>query len=113
MCFSSNAIEQEAIKVTEQIKKKTIYKFVKADFINGHAHEDDLNLISRITLEDHSGKKYCIEPNPNGLRFAEGTITFHEYKELERNEKKQGTRLLLLTITVYLASGGAFIWYLL
>lgn len=76
MCFSSNAIEQETIKVTEQIKKKTIYKFVKADFINGHDHEDDLNLISRITLEDHSGKSTALNQTRMDYDLQKGPSHF-------------------------------------
>lgn len=128
MCFSTNLFEQRALDITKQIQKKSIYKFVRADFVDGKSFEfqeqhsngngytpsvnKDVPLIAKVILEDDDGRQYSVEPHPNGLRFAEGKITYKEYKELQRNENIRGFRLFFVTISGYVLGGGALIWYL-
>ncbi|WP_050182595.1 hypothetical protein [Domibacillus robiginosus] len=128
MCFSNNVFEQQALEMAEQIQKKSIYKFVGANFLGSRRlefHEQSSNvndykdtlgngtaLITEVILEDSDGNQYSIEPNPNGLRFAKGEITYKEYENLEINGNKQGLRLVFITTSIYLLIGGTFIWYL-
>lgn len=128
MCFSHNTFEQRALEMTEQIQKKSIYKLVRADFIGGkslefheestirngfnHTFSKDIPLITEVILEDSDGRHYSVEPNPNGLRFAEGKITCKEYEKLQRKENMQGLGLLSMSISVCLLVGGILITYL-
>ncbi|MEM1506118.1 hypothetical protein RG959_22255 [Domibacillus sp. 8LH] len=128
MCFSNNAIEQRALEMTEQIQKKSIYKLVRTGFIGGeilelheqssirngfnHTFGKDVPLITEVILEGSDGRHYNIEPNHNGLRFAEGEITYKEYEKLQRKENMQGLGLLSITISIYLLVGGTLISYL-
>ncbi|OXS78720.1 hypothetical protein B1B05_09030 [Domibacillus enclensis] len=126
MCVSTHVFEQRALDITEQIQNKSVYKFVRAEFIDGKRVEFQKQqsngsnaaagkyspLITKVFLEDKDGRQYSIEPDPNGLRFAEGKITYEEYKNLQRNENSHGLRLFCITISGYILGGGALIWYL-
>lgn len=126
MCVSTHVFEQRALDISEQIQKKSIYKFVRAESVNGKRiefQEQQLNgynasvrralpLITTILLEDKDGRQYRVEPDPNGLRFAKGKITYEEYKDVQRNENSHGLRLFCITISGYILVGGAVIWYL-
>lgn len=128
MCFSHNTFEKRALEITEQIQKKPIYKLVRADFVGGksfefyeqnsirngcnHTFGKDVPLITEVILEDNDGRYYSVEPNPNGLRFAEGKITYKEYEKVQRKENMQGLGLLSISISIYLLVGGTLISYL-
>ena len=100
MCISHNEIERQAYIMSEKIRKNSIYKPIRLDFINGKSTEfkngaledlangKDVPLVSRVILEDKEGARFGIEPNEIGLRYAAGEITYKEYKQLQNKESK-------------------------
>jgi hypothetical protein len=127
MCFSSNAIEQQAYRFTERIHNSSLYKIVRIDLIGTsikmdpekslESHlldSDSIPLIKNIILEDTSnGKKYSVEPNEFGLKFAGGEITYHQYA---RTRKSEVRKLLFYTIGaagIFIVSASSFIGYFL
>lgn len=126
MCFSTNAIEQQAYHYTEKINNSTLYKIVHIEMIGHHVIikkglplEDQLDfggqlpLIKNVTLEDYNGKKYIVEPNEFGVRFAHGDMTFAQYLKMK---KKELTKLLAYSIgsvAIFITASGSFIGYFL
>ncbi|WP_045519408.1 hypothetical protein [Neobacillus niacini] len=99
MCVPNNFIEQQAYDMYEKIKKNSVYNFIRVDYSGGsnqgsHSQGDNtrngLALITRVVLEDKDGTLYTIEPNPNGVRFAKGEITYKDYKKLQKRETVNG-----------------------
>lgn len=100
MCISHNEIERQAYIMSENIRKNSIYKPIRLDFINGKSMEfrngaledigngKDVPLVSRVILEDKEGARFRIEPNEIGLRYATGEITYNEYKQMQNKESK-------------------------
>jgi len=100
MCISHNEIERQAYIMSEKIRKNSIYKPIRLDFINGKSTEfknqalegigngRDLPLVSQVILEDKEGLRFGIEPNEIGFRYAIGEITYKEYKQLQNKESK-------------------------
>lgn len=81
MCSSNNFIEQQAYEMSEKIKKDSLYKFIRVEYSEGEA-----GYITKAILEDKDGTLYSIEPNPIGVKFARGEITFKEYKKLQKRD---------------------------
>ncbi|MFB3162752.1 hypothetical protein P5G62_017895 [Neobacillus sp. 179-C4.2 HS] len=99
MCAPNIFIEQQAFEMCEKIKQNSVYNFIKVDYSEGSNqgfHSQDENtknrsaLITRVFLEDKDGTQYTVEPNPNGVRFAKGEITYKEYKKLQKRETVNG-----------------------
>jgi hypothetical protein len=99
VCGPTNFIEQQAYEMYEKIKKNSVYKFTRVDYSEGgnqgfHSKGDNARngpaLITRVVLEDKDGTLYTVEPNPNGVRFAKGEITYKEYKKLQKRETVNG-----------------------
>lgn len=99
MCAPNNFIEQQAYEMYETIKKNSVYNFIRAEYSEGskqgYYSQDDnkrngSSLITRVVLEDKDGTLYTVEPNPNGVRFADGEITYKEYKKLQKRETVNG-----------------------
>jgi hypothetical protein len=67
--------------MSEKIRKDTLYKFIRIDYSEGGA-----GYITKVVLEDKDGKMYSIEPNPIGVKFARGEISFKEYKKLQKRD---------------------------
>ena len=126
MCFSSNAIEQQAYRFTEKIHNCSLYKIVRLDLIGKYVDFDPerpldaqlnslehLPLIKNVILEDHFGKQYNIEPNEIGLKFACGELT---YKQYVYSKKTEARKLLIYTLGsagVFSLTAGSFIHYFL
>ncbi|MDM5328254.1 hypothetical protein [Neobacillus sp. CF12] len=99
MCAPNNFIEQQAYEMYEKIKKNSVYNFIRADYSEGsnlgfHLQGDNIikgsALITKVVLEDKDGTQYNVEPNPTGVRFAKGEITYKEYKKLQKRETVNG-----------------------
>lgn len=92
MCSPNNFIEQQAYEMYEKIKNNSVYNFIRVDYsVQGfHSQDDNMRngsaLITRVVLEDKDGTLYTVEPNPYGVRFAKGEITYKEYKKLQKRE---------------------------
>jgi hypothetical protein len=128
VCFSNNSIEQQAFDMSERIRNNSIYKFVGVDFIGGKSlelqnqsmHRNDnnvqtgeqLDLITKVILEDKDGILYSVEPNSNGLRFAKGEITYKEYNKIQKKETVQGLSYFFLAIGTIFLMSWAMIRYL-
>lgn len=108
MCLTTNAIEQQALSICEEIRNHSNYKLVRLNFIGDQGlevknnsfsiPEDRLPLVSNVVLEDSDGKTYKIEPNENGLRFAKGEITYNEYLRIKKKAGRQVTGIFFGTI---------------
>jgi hypothetical protein len=81
VCSSNSFIEQQAFEMSKKIKKVSVYKFIRVDYSDAEA-----GYITKVVLEDKDGMVYSIEPNPIGVKFARGEITFKEYKELQKRD---------------------------
>jgi hypothetical protein len=99
VCTPNNFIEQQAYEMYEKIKKNSVYNFIRVDYSEGsyqgsHSQVENtrsgLALITRVVLEDKNGTLFTVEPNPNGVRFAKGEITYKEYKKLQKRETVNG-----------------------
>lgn len=99
MCAPNNFIEQQAYEMYEKIRGNSVYNFIRVDYSEGsnqgfHSQIDNTRkasaLITRVVLEDKDGTLYTVEPNPNGVRFAKGEITYKEYKNLQKRETVNG-----------------------
>lgn len=72
-----------------------------------------LPLIKNVTLEEDSGKKYSVEANEFGVRFAYGEMTFEQYLN---SKKKEATKLIAYSIGsagIFILMAGSFIQYFL
>lgn len=99
MCAPNIFIEQQAYEMYEKIKKNSVYNFIRADYsessnLGFHLQGDNIikgsALITKVVLEDKDGTQYYVEPNPTGVRFAKGEITYKEYKKLQKRETVNG-----------------------
>jgi hypothetical protein len=81
VCSSNSFIEQQAFEMSEKIRKDTLYKFIRVDY-----SDSESGYITKVVLEDKDGTVYSIEPNPVGVKFARGEITFKEYKKLQKRD---------------------------
>lgn len=125
MCISNNALELQAFHVFEQIQKCSIYNLLKIEFLGGKSldlgntsnafdyFEHPLELITKITLQDHEGNLFYIEPNDKGLKFSKGEITYTEYLSLQKKEDKQFVLLFVILTGSFFITGIAFLKYLL
>lgn len=92
LCSSNNFIEQQAYEMSEKIKKDSIYKFIKVVYSGGNnlGSPSESALISQVVLESQEGTVYFVEPNPIGVKFAKGEISFKEYKKLQKRNTSHG-----------------------
>lgn len=106
MCISSNFIELQAYRICEAMKNQSLYKMIKLELADDRIIEpqnlgdfgDGRALITKVVLEDNKGKSYSVNPNHNGLSFAQGEITFNEYRKIEKSESVKGISFLVLLI---------------
>jgi hypothetical protein len=103
MCFSTGYIEQQASRMTNEIRSHSVYKFLGVGYFDGdsnHSHKpeythgplEETRLISKIFLEDEDGTVYSVEPNMNGLKFAKGEISYSKYR---KSQRKNDTTIFL------------------
>ncbi|MEK4083555.1 hypothetical protein [Psychrobacillus sp. FSL K6-1415] len=112
MCFSTNVIERQALTISEQIIKNSIYKPVSLDIIGEKNIEiqdfimkgngEEISLITRVNLEINEGLQLSVEPNENGLKYAMGKISYKEYKKMQNQESRK-------FIWYFFAISGAFL----
>jgi hypothetical protein len=81
VCSPNSFIEQQASEMSEKIRKDSLYKFIRVEY-----SESEAGYITKVVLEDKDGTVYSIEPNPFGVKFARGEITFKEYKKLQKQD---------------------------
>ena len=126
MCSTNNFIEQEAYVMSQQIRKETVFKCVKVIYSEGNNPDASTQildsqdystvmepaLITKVILEDKDGTLYYVEPNPNGLRFAKGEISYNEYKNLQRKETINVFAIFFGIIVFFSGSMFTFIKYL-
>lgn len=126
MCSTNNFIEQEAYIMSQQICKETVFKCVRVIYSEGNSpaastqilDSQDYSmvmeqaLITKVILEDKDGTLYYVEPNPNGLRFAKGEISYNEYKNLQRKETINVFAIFFGIIVFFSGSMFTFIKYL-
>lgn len=119
MCFSTDAIEKQSFELTKKIQKLSIYKFIGVEYLGDKKMKsvdwehtsNDIHQITTIFLEDDSGNLYTIKPDPIGLKFAKGHLTYKEYIKTNKQNTKQGFFIFILSIGLYIALGSAFIYY--
>ncbi|MBM7694088.1 hypothetical protein JOC77_003532 [Peribacillus deserti] len=97
MCFTNNVIEQRANKISEEIRKRTIYQFIKAVSSSGSSPFN-----TKVILKDSHGVLYSVETNLNGLRFATGELTYKAYKQIQMKETVQGFGSFMVIISSFL-----------
>lgn len=125
MCIPNNAIEHQIISLTKQILTFSIYKPLHLDVLgqkrillaSGETAFEQSPLFSMpspplvtlVTLQDENGKRYNIEPNENGLKFASGEISYQQYLRSQNNENRKLIGLSLAFLATFLAgSWGLF-----
>jgi hypothetical protein len=103
VCAPINFIEQQAYEMYENIRKSSIYKLIRVDYSVGNNQESQTGsaLITQVVLEDNEGNVYFVEPNSFGVRFANGEITYKEYKKLKKRETLNGIVLFLGIIVFF------------
>lgn len=117
LCFSNDSIEKRIYEVSERIQKQSIYSVIRIEYIGGESltlkneHESEgvnliadskMPIISKIFLKDDNDNHYKIRPTSNGLSFAEGKLTYTEYKILERKEELNGYGIFTLILSTFL-----------
>ena len=93
LCVSSHFVEQQAYKICEEIRNSTLYKVVRIVCSEGNDIADQWNgkdLITQVILEDKTGNLYSIKPDHTGLRFAQGEISYREYRKTQKQEGIKG-----------------------
>jgi hypothetical protein len=117
VCGPNNFIELQAYEMFEKIKKSSVYDFIRVDYFGGivqgsYSQGDNTRngsaLITRVVLEDKDGTLYTVEPNPNGVRFAKGEITYKEYKKLQKRETVIGIAAFFGILVFF----GGFMYFL-
>ncbi|MFC7319272.1 hypothetical protein [Halobacillus campisalis] len=115
MCVSDHTFEMQAYHMFEKISSYSIYLPVKLicmgnEIVDLTAEEpDSFKLIEKIVLKGNDGRLYEVEPSENGLKFAQGQLTYQEYIELQKTAKKKLMIYLSLYTGVFFAAGWAFI----
>ncbi|OAH58633.1 hypothetical protein AWH48_16665 [Domibacillus aminovorans] len=115
MCFSTNAIEQQAYRTALKIREHSIYKFVRAQCTNGDIFDFEnpsaaqVPVITMVILEDKSGNLYSVEPNYVGLKFAKGDMNYKEYKKIQKKEMAKGLGVFFMTTGIYFSISFAVI----
>ena len=126
MCFSSNALEQQAYRFTEKIHNSSLLKIVRVDFIGKYVdiHSErpldaqlnfgeHLPLIKNVILEDNNGMQFTIEPNEYGLEFANGEISYQQYLGAKKTEVRKLLIYKIGSTGVFTFIAGSFIYYFL
>ncbi|GGF36139.1 hypothetical protein GCM10010954_38900 [Halobacillus andaensis] len=115
MCVSNHTFEMQAYRMFEKINSYSIYLPVKLIYMGNETVDliaeepDSFKLIDKIVLKDSDGRLYEVEPSENGLKFAQGQLTYQEYIEFQKTAKKKVMIYLSLFISVFLGTGWAFI----
>lgn len=123
VCFSYNYIEIQAYIMAKQIILQSNHIPIRLNLVGNSSIElknrnleidklqskdGSLPLIKHIILHDQAGELYSIEPCENGLKFAQGKITYKKYFQNQKGENKKLFGFSLAFITLFLASG----WWL-
>ena len=98
MCITNNFMEHQAYKMSEEIRKHSLYKVVKVEVFGGENFEfsqqaeqwNGKDFITKIILEDKKGALFSVKPDYSGLRFAKGEITYKEYNKMQKKEDGKG-----------------------
>ncbi|WP_282155966.1 hypothetical protein [Cytobacillus gottheilii] len=117
MCLSHNIIELQAYETSKKIQENSLFKCVRLDFAGGNSlgiqSQSDFwkgydltagigsSLITKVILEDTEGTLYSVEPNANGLRFAEGKINYKEYRKLQKRKDLNAYACFLGVIVIF------------
>lgn len=91
-------MEHQAYKISEEIRKQSLYKVVKVEVFGGKSFEfsqqdeqwNGKDFITKIILEDKKGALFSVKPDYSGLRFAKGEITYNEYNKMQKKEDVKG-----------------------
>ena len=106
MCISNNFIEQQAYRISEEIRKNSVYRVVGVDAsgvsdlsVNQqNDHWNGKDLITKVILEDKDGRLYYVKPDDNGLMFSKGEITYKEYGKRQKKEDVKGISYFFVSI---------------
>ena len=98
VCITNNFMEHQAYKISEEIRKQSLYKVVKVEVFGGKSFEfsqqdeqwNGKDFITKIILEDKKGALFSVKPDYSGLRFAKGEITYNEYNKMQKKEDVKG-----------------------
>lgn len=127
MCFSYDQIELQSYRLAKQIILQSKHNPVclnlvgnssielknrNLEFDKMQTQDGSLPLIKHVILQDQVGKLYSIEPCENGLKFAQGEITYKEYLQKQKGENKKLIGFSLAFITLFLASGWGLVTFL-
>jgi len=126
LCFSNDSIEKQIYEISERIQKKSLYTVVRIDCLGeetltlqkSHSSEDvneimhsEIPVISKIILKDKNDNHYTIRPTSLGLNFAEGKLTYNEYKMQEHREELKGYGIFAFILSFFLFTGWIFVTY--
>ena len=92
MCINNDFVERHAYQMYEEIKKSSLFKVVRVEgiggtYLNPEKLKEQMNsqeLITNIVLEDNNKKRYVVNPDPFGYKFANGEISYKEYKNMQK-----------------------------
>jgi len=104
LCVSNHFIEQNAYEICEEIRKNSLYKVVRVDISGGTILDGQWNgkdLITDVILEDTKGTYYSIKPDPHGLRFAKGELTYEEYSKIQKKANINGFSFFFMIISFF------------
>lgn len=94
VCINNNFIETEAYRITEEIRKNSLYKVVELEVAGANnlslqkldEQWNNNDLITKIILEDKNRNRFSVNPDHFGLRFAKGEISYNEYNQLQKKD---------------------------
>jgi len=101
LCVSNHFIEQRAYELCEEIRKNSLYKVARVDVSGGTILDGQWNgkdLITKVIPEDTKGTYYSIKPDPNGLKFAKGELTYKEYSKIQKKANINGFSFFFVVI---------------
>ncbi|WP_101842565.1 hypothetical protein [Halobacillus sp. Marseille-P3879] len=115
MCVSNHTFEIQAYRMFEKIKACSIYSPVGLIYMGNETVDltveapETIKLIDKIVLRGRDGTLYEVEPSENGLKFAQGELTYEEYVEEKKTTNRKVITYLSLITSAFFATGWAFI----
>ncbi len=99
MCVSNNAFEMQSYRLSEEIRKNSIYTPVAVVYSGGKRVNFDnpfvypVGFIEKLILQDKVGNIYEVEPSDSGLRFAKGEISYNDYQRMQKKDDRKAIAL--------------------
>ncbi|WP_082232848.1 hypothetical protein [Halobacillus massiliensis] len=117
MCVSNNVFELQAYRMYQQIIKSSVYSPITVECAGGRNIDltcqevESTDLIKEIALKDKEGHLFRIKPHEEGLRFANGEITYEEYEGIIKINNRKAITYTSIMAASLMITGVAFVTF--